>query len=157
MGKSNTINLAGEFYAMHRLILEGYEATLTLGNTKSVDILLLNPKNGKQFKVEVKTTGVVMNEKLFGGKNINWWMNKKHEEIKDSTLIYCFVFLPADKTQKPRTFFVPSKDVAEYCKSGHQHWLKAEHKKKVKDTDIRSFRIKPDEKSQSEDNFSLFE
>ncbi len=38
--KSNRINLAGEFYAMYCFFLEGYEATLTLGNTKSIDILL---------------------------------------------------------------------------------------------------------------------
>ena len=37
----NKSNLAGEFYIMSRLFLEGYEATLTLGNTKGIDILLL--------------------------------------------------------------------------------------------------------------------
>ncbi len=157
MVKRNNINLAGEFYAMHRLFLEGYEATLTLGNTKGVDILLLNPKNNKQFKVEVKTTGTIMNEKLFGGKNINWWMDKKHEELNDSSLIFCFVFLSKDKSQKPKTFFVPSKKVADYVKSQHQVWLDSEHKKAVKDTTIRSFRVLVDTKSPYEDNFSLFE
>ena len=55
MANPNKSNLAGEFYAMSRLFLEGYEATLTLGNTKGIDILLLNPKNNKTFKVEEKT------------------------------------------------------------------------------------------------------
>ncbi|HQF82762.1 MAG TPA: hypothetical protein PK255_03610 [Candidatus Pacearchaeota archaeon] len=154
---SNRINLAGEFYAMHRLFLEGYEATLTLGNTKGVDILLLNPKNGKQFKVEVKTTGTVMNERLYGGININWWMDKKHEEIKYKDLIYCFVFLPEDKKLKPKTFFVDSEKVAEYVKWEHNIYLKAEHKNPVKDTNIRSFRILLNEDSPYEDNFKLFD
>ena len=157
MSESNKKALAGEFYAMHRLFLEGYEATLTLGNTKGVDILLYNPKNEKQFKVEVKTTSTIMNEKNFGGKNINWWMGKKHEEIQDKNLIYCFVFLPQDKREKPRTFFVPSRDVAEYVRESHKKWLNLERKNPVKDTDIRCFRIVLDEENKYEDDFSLFE
>ena len=151
---TNRTSLAGEFYAMHRLFLEGYEATLTLGNTKSIDILLLNPKNRKQFKVEVKTGRNIMNSKLFGGKHYNWRMLKKHEDIKDPDLIYCFVFLPKDKKQKPKTFFVPSNDVAEYVKWQHQHWLK---NKQGKNTDIRCYRIMLDKSNEYEDNFSLFE
>lgn len=154
--KGNRINLAGEFYAMHRFFLEGYEATLTLGNTKSVDILLLNPRNGKQFKVEVKTSTTTMNEKLFG-KTLSWIMNKKHEEIKDNSLNYCFVYMPKDKNIKSRIFIVPSKDVAEYVVWQHQHWLKAEHKKEVKDSDMRRFRIALDKPSPYEDNFKVFE
>lgn len=155
--ENNKKALAGEFYAMHKLFLEGYEATLTLGNTKGVDILLYNPKNNKQFKVEVKTTETIMNEKNFGGKNMNWWMNKKHENISDETLIYCFVFLPKKKEEKPRTFFVHSEEVAKYVKEQHQKWLNLDRKKPVKDTNIRCFRVLLNKKSMYEDNFSLFE
>lgn len=153
---TNNLGLAGEFYAMHRLFLEGYEATLTLGNTKGVDILVYNPENNKQFKVEVKTTGAITNLKLFG-KNMDWWMSRKHEDLDDPSLIFCFVFLPKDKAQKPRTFFVPSKKVADYVKWQHQHWIDSDHKKPVKeDTTIRCFRISVDEESRYEDDFSLF-
>ncbi len=57
---TNRTNLVAEFYAMSRLFLEGYEATLTLGNTKGIDILLYNPKNGKQFRVEVKGSTTIV-------------------------------------------------------------------------------------------------
>ena len=50
---TNNTNLAGEFYAMHLLYRRGLEPVLTLGNTKGVDILLYNPINEKQFKIEL--------------------------------------------------------------------------------------------------------
>lgn len=157
MTETNKIGLAGEFYALHRLFLEDYEATLTLGNTKGVDILVYNPENDKQFKVEVKTTGTITNTKLFG-KNMDWWMGKKHEDLDDKNLIFCFVFLPKDKSQKPKTFFVPPKEVAKYVKWQHQYWVDSDHKKPIKaETTIRAFRIPVDKESEYEDNFSLFE
>jgi len=154
---SNSINLVGEFYAMSRLFLEGYEASLTLGNTKGVDILLFNPKNNKQFRVEVKTSSSILNEKTFGGKNIRWFMNKKHEELNDDSLVFCFIFV--DKKEKSyKIFFVPSKEVAEYCKWENKHWIEAEHKKPIDETgQMRSFRIKLDESSKWENNFSFFD
>ena len=91
MIESNKKSLAGEFYVMHRFFLKGYEATLTLGNTKGIDILVYNSKNNKQFKVEVKTTEMITNGKVFG-KNMDWFMGKKHEDMEDDSLIYCFVF-----------------------------------------------------------------
>ncbi|HDL02424.1 MAG TPA: hypothetical protein ENH20_01155 [Candidatus Pacearchaeota archaeon] len=156
MIESNKKSLAGEFYVMHRFFLKGYEATLTLGNTKGIDILVYNSKNNKQFKVEVKTTEMITNGKVFG-KNMDWFMGKKHEDMEDDSLIYCFVFLSEDENKKPRIFIVPSKEVAQYCKESHQKWLNVEREKPVKDTDMRSFRILVGEKSSYEDNFLLFE
>ena len=83
---SNNIGLAGEFYALHRLFLEGYEATLTLGNTKGIDILVYNPKNDRQFKVEVKTSTTIANLRVFRneyGKYMRWFMREKHESYID--------------------------------------------------------------------------
>ncbi len=133
---TNNTNLAGEFYAMHVLFRVGLVPALTLGNTKGVDILLFNPSNDKQFKVEVKTTtNTWVNEKNFGGRNINWRLDKKHETIHDDDLIYCFVQVLRDLTQHPRLFFIKSKEVADYVTWENAHWLhNVPHKKAVKDT-----------------------
>ena len=136
----NNIGLTGEFYAMHRLLLEGYEACLTLGNTKGIDIFVYNPRNGKQFKVEVKTSTTIANEKLFG-KNMKWIMNKKHESVNDKNLIYCFVFIDKTGKEKTRIFFYRPEDINLYLYTQHKKWLHAEHKNKVKDADMRIFRI----------------
>ncbi|MBI5554217.1 MAG: hypothetical protein HY917_05790, partial [Candidatus Diapherotrites archaeon] len=49
-------NLAGEFAVLSQLAIRGLVGTLTLGNTKGVDILVLNSETNKMFKLEVKTT-----------------------------------------------------------------------------------------------------
>src|SRR5271169_1911919 len=47
--------LAGEFLVAGNLCLKGYVASLTLKNYPKVDIFCLNPKNGKQAAIQVKT------------------------------------------------------------------------------------------------------
>ena len=56
----NSIALAGEFASLSQLTLRGYDANLTLGNTKNVDILVSDPSSGHMYRLEVKTTGVPM-------------------------------------------------------------------------------------------------
>ncbi len=157
--RNSSIGLAGEFYVLHRLFLEGYEPTLTLGNAKGVDILVLNTENNKTFKVEVKTTK----------SKSKWMLTEKHEQ-EDKNLIYCFVFIDLeDKKKKPQTFFVSSKDVAEYTKEKHKKWwsnrkssTKEKHEKEGKEMvsfPIREFhfdRLNIGKKENYEDNFELF-
>ena len=38
----NQVSLAGEFAVLSQLALRGYDANLTLGNTKGVDILFVS-------------------------------------------------------------------------------------------------------------------
>ncbi len=52
----NYISLAGEFFVLGELALRRLDASLTLGHTKEIDILVLNRATGRTFKVEVKTT-----------------------------------------------------------------------------------------------------
>ncbi|MCZ7545233.1 MAG: hypothetical protein M5R40_17670 [Anaerolineae bacterium] len=47
--------LAGEFLVAGHLCLRGYVASLTLKNYPKVDIFCLNPKNGRQAAIQVKT------------------------------------------------------------------------------------------------------
>jgi hypothetical protein len=154
---TNNINLAGEFFAMHALFRHGYVPALTLGNTKGVDILLYNPDNERQFKVEVKTSSVKRNEPNFGGENIGWRMGRKHEEITLENLIYCFVYIATDISEQPRIFFVPSTEVARYVYWEHDHWLhNIPHRREVKSTDMRTFRILTNNFPQWENNFAIF-
>ncbi len=161
---SNNIGLAGEFYAMYRLFLEGYEPSLTLGNTKGIDILLYNPKNGKQFKIEVKTSTTILNLKVFReeyGKNyMKWMMNQKHEIYYDkNNLIYCFVFIDKNKCEEPRIFFLDPQSVGMRVRWLNKTWLHGKHKKKVKDSVMRDFIISSNnlEKNKYRNNFAIFD
>lgn len=51
---SHATGMAGEFYAMERLFRLGHEPALTLGNAKSIDIIVCT-KHGKLKKVSVKS------------------------------------------------------------------------------------------------------
>lgn len=134
----NQISLAGEFAVLSQLALRGFDANLTLGNTKGVDILLSNPDTGKMRRLEVKTHS---NNKVFQNKRLgkiigNWRMGDKHEEMNDEDLFFCFVSIE-NVTDNFEFYIVPSKVVSEYVKWSHRDWLAGDAKRK--DTPMRSF------------------
>jgi len=144
---NNSVSLAGEFAVLSQLALRGYDANMTLGRTKSVDILVSDPTNLKMYKLEVKTNyqnsrNKPQISKVHGKIVSGWIMNKKHEEIKAPDLFYCFVNI-GKQTNLFKFYIVPSKIVAKYVKDEHQNWLSEKKKegKKVKDSEMRIFRI----------------
>jgi len=139
----NTVSLAGEFAVLSRLALEGYDANMTLGRTKSVDILVSMPVDGRMLKLEVKTSQqkgkkFVWKSKVFGTYEYEWIMSEKHETINDPTLFYCFVIIGSDRKQF-RFFNVPSDIVAKYVRDQHRLWRKRETHNR--ETTMRMFRI----------------
>jgi hypothetical protein len=155
MNKALT-GLSGEYYVLAQLTHRNMVAALTLSNTKSVDILVTNPELNKLYKVEVKTTlKGPYRERLFGNKPFYAWpMNKKHEQIAEKKLFYCFVVLQ-DTKKLPKFFMVPSKDVAMYVKKQHEHWLST-RKSPVNETAMRKFRISVDDPNGYENNWGVF-
>lgn len=134
----NQISLAGEFAVLSQLALHGFDANLTLGNTKGVDILVSNPETGKMRRLEVKTHS---HNKPFINKRLGkimgkWRMHEKHETMNDEDLFFCFVSI-GHNTNEFEFYVVPSKVVAEYVTWSHRHWLAGDAKRK--DTPIRSF------------------
>ncbi len=131
--KKNTIlaGVSGEYFVAAELSRKGYIASITLRNTKGVDILCSNFNVTKTIGIQVKTNS---------GLNRNWMLNKKAEEYFADSLFYVFVNL--NNGQKhPDFFIVPSKIIAKYTKEGHANWLKTPGKKgqKHKDTSLRKF------------------
>src|SRR3989338_3422333 len=144
---NNSVSLAGEFAVLSQLALRGYDANMTLGHAKSVDILVSHPKTKKMFQLEVKTNfqnsrNKPSSSKVHGKSMSGWIMKKTHEQIIAQNLFYCFVNI-GKNTNLFRFYIVPSKVVAKYVKEEHAHWLKEKRKegKKVKDSDMRIFRI----------------
>lgn len=139
----NSVALAGEFAALSRLALWGYDANMTLGRTKSVDILVSDPKTNKFYQLEVKSKldsrKRDTNSRLFGRIAGDWIMHEKHESIVRPNLWYCFVMIGLE-SKIARFFIVPSKIVADYVRAQHRLWLEEENKAH-KDTLMRQFRI----------------
>ena len=151
---SSQTGLAGEFYALAQLTHRDLVATLTLGNTKGVDILVTNQELNKLYKVEVKTSSTKAGRaKQFGdGKFYSWTMGKKHETIVDENLVYCFIKL-LDVGQLPLFFLVDSHSVAKYVKWQHEYWLSTDSKRK--DSDMRQFRIPVEDPEGYQNNWKL--
>jgi hypothetical protein len=143
---NNSISPAGEFAVLSQLALRGYDANMTLGRTKGVDILASLPETEKMYRLEVKTkfgtsSAELQNSKIFGTVKGQWIMNKKHETLIDSSLFYCFVIISESKSTF-QFYIVPSKVVAKYVKEEHAYWLSETNKagRKGKDSEIRTFR-----------------
>lgn len=151
------IGLAGEFYVLAQLAQRGYVATLTLGNTKQVDIVVYNRRKRRYWRVEVKTTQEgLKSELLFGKEKFHiWQLSDKHEKITDRDLVYCFVAL-STADDLPKFFLVPSKVVAEYVAWQHKHWLNAPRSRAVKDNPMRRFRIEASDPRGYANNWKVF-
>jgi hypothetical protein len=143
----NSVALAGEFAALSQLAVRGYEAALTLGHTKNVDILVYDPVTRKSRQLEVKTNFERRNRhsesRLFGKFITDWQMHRKHETIAMLDLFYCFVHINSPRTEPSkhsfRFFVVPSDVVATYVRNEHALWLRDDPSHKT--SDRRLFRI----------------
>ena len=135
----NTRAMAGEFAVLSQLALHGLVATMTLGYTKGVDILVFNPDNQRMYQLEVKTRfrmGVKKSKRY--GPVFEWVMSKKHEKLKNSRLFYCFVNIGKDDAF--RYFVVPSRIVAMYVRREHRRWKG--WSRPSAENDMRTFRLR---------------
>ena len=137
---NNSVSLVGEFAVLSHLALWGYDATMTLGRTKNVDILVSDPSSNQLYQLEVKTS---LNRrqrppvsKVHGRFLCDWMMSEKHESISRPALWYCLVLIGLD-LKTARYFVVPSDVVAEYVRAEHRLWLDSIPKRK--DTPMRMF------------------
>ena len=97
-------NLAAEFYVASALFRLGYSVTLTLGNTKEIDLIVYDEKTKKTVTIDVKG--------LKG--TTNWPMPNNEKLAERSTHFYALVTFK-NKTEKldlsPEIYIVPSSRV----------------------------------------------
>ncbi|MFH1009504.1 MAG: hypothetical protein V1800_18660 [Candidatus Latescibacterota bacterium] len=126
------VGVAGEYFVAGELSRRGYIASITLRNSRGVDILASNQEATEQVGIQVKTNRHDKPE---------WIVNEKAETYYAENLFYVFVNLKGDRL-RPDYYIVPSKDVAEHVRSKHEEWLAAPGKKgqRHKDSPIRKFR-----------------
>lgn len=124
--------VAGEYFVAAELTRRGYIASITLRNTRGIDILASNEMASRQVGLQVKS---------HQGNSREWILNRKAEDYFADNLYYAFVNLKTDK-DRPDFFLVPSKDVAQTVKEEHAFWLAelGKHGQLHNDSDIRKFR-----------------
>jgi hypothetical protein len=116
MKKSNQIltGVSGEYFVAAELSRRGYIASITLRNTKGVDILCSDDNAIKTVGIQVKSNS---------HSRRGWLLNEKAENYYADNLFYVFVNLH-DQERQPDFFIVPSRIVAKDVKSDHEKWIK---------------------------------
>ena len=107
------VGVAGEYFVGAELSRRGYIASITLRNTRGVDLLVSNEDASRSVGVQVKT---------WRGCKREWLLDVKVESFFSDALFYVFVNLPHDGSA-PEFFVVPSKIVATHAKRYHEEWL----------------------------------
>ncbi len=127
------VGVSGEYFVAAELSRRGYISSVTLKNTKGIDILVANESATKTIGIQVKTNQ--KNEK-------KWILNKKAEDLCSDNLFYVFVNLIGVE-QLPEYYIFSSKNVAATVKAEHQNWLKTGGKngQPRKDQSIRMFQV----------------
>src|SRR3990172_11906698 len=97
--------VSGEYFVAAELSRRGYVASLTLRNTRGIDILASNKDATKSVGIQVKTSQRA---------TADWVMTKKAEQDLAENLFYVFVSLPP---HAPASFhIVPLKLVGQYVR-----------------------------------------
>src|SRR5947208_13371700 len=78
--------VSGEYFVAAELSRRGYVASLTLRNTRGIDVLASNSDATKSVGIQVKTSQ---------GTKPDWMLNKKAEAELAENLFYVFVCLPS--------------------------------------------------------------
>lgn len=105
--------IAGEYFVAAELSRRGYVASLTLRNTRGIDILVSNADATRSVGIQVKTKQ---------GIGADWMLNKKVESDSAENLFFVFVTLNA--LGAPDYYVVPKGEVARFVSDSHTRWLK---------------------------------
>jgi hypothetical protein len=104
--------ISGEYFVAAELSRQGYVASITLRNTRGIDVLASNADASKSVGIQVKTNR---------GRKRAWIMSKKAEDLQADNLFYVFVSL--NDGDQPDFYVVPSKAVAEQIRKDHEVFL----------------------------------
>jgi hypothetical protein len=99
--------VAGEYFVAAELSRRGYIASISLRNTRGIDILVTNQESLRSITIQCKT-------RQYAGKS--WMMKANSGDIVSDTHFYVFVAL-GENTDRPIYHIVPSCDVADHLKT----------------------------------------
>lgn len=124
--------VSGEYFVAAELSRRGYICSVTLKNTKGIDILVCNEEATKNLGIQVKTNQINKSE---------WVLNEKCEKLNDDNIFYVFVNLRSTDFL-PEYYIVPSKVVARYTSTNHKKWLseKGKNGQQRNDSTMRKFK-----------------
>ena len=125
------IGVAGEYLAAGELSLRGWVSSITLRNSRGIDIIASNPEGTKSISIQVKANSDGANK---------WILTKKAEEYFSANHVYIFVAIKG-LGERPEYRIVPSEQVARQIKERHQSWMQGTKSSGAprKDSNIRNY------------------
>ena len=123
--------VAGEYFVAAELSRRGYIASISLRNTRGIDVLATNQAASRSITIQCKTN-------QSGQKH--WMLNEKSEHFFATDHYYVFVALSA-ATERPSFHVVPSRTVAKFTADSHREWLRTPGRdgRRHVDTPMRKF------------------
>lgn len=112
--ESVAVGVTGEYYVAGELSHRGYISSITLRNTRGIDIIVSNKEGTKSATIQVKSTQ--------NNKKNSWILTQKSEDFLSENHFYIFVNLDGPGI-RPKFFIVPSEVVAQYISTSHKNWL----------------------------------
>jgi hypothetical protein len=108
------VGVSGEYFVAAELSRRGYIASISLRNTRGLDILATNQDATRSITIQVKTSQLACKD---------WMLSEKSEDFISDTHFYVFVGLGGVE-ERPSFHIVPSRVVAERISTSHKAWLK---------------------------------
>jgi hypothetical protein len=112
------VGVAGEYFVAAELSRRGYVASITLRNTRGIDVLASSADASRLVGIQVKCSQ---------NKKKSWPMHEKHERGASENLFFVFINLKGEG-ELPDFHIVPSKAVADYIRNDHKQWSAAQNK-----------------------------
>jgi hypothetical protein len=107
------VGVAGEYFVAAELSRRGYIASISMRNTKGIDILATNASAKRSVTIQCKTNQ---------DGSSSWLLNKKAETVISLNHFYVFVAI-GSLEETPRFHVVPSHRVARDIKIHHRECL----------------------------------
>ena len=128
--------VAGEYFVAAELSRRGYIASISLRNTRGIDILATNATASRSVTIQCKTSQ---------SRN-DWMLNDKCESFFSENHFYVFVAL-GGPLERPRYHVVPSAAVAKHVRDDHSNWLArpGRHGQAHVDNPVRNFHDRANE------------
>lgn len=129
--ESALVGVAGEYFVAAELSLRGFIASITLRNTRGIDIIASKSDASSAVSLQIKSNS---------DGSASWILTKNSEGFWSNQHFYVFVAL-RDVGTRPDYFVVPSKIVSDSIINGHSAWLagKKSDGSQRKDSSIRKF------------------
>jgi hypothetical protein len=117
-------NLASEYYVLSALTRLGFDASLTLGNKKSVDIVVIRP-DGSTVTLDVKG---------LSGKN-DWILGDSllSEKANHFYVLLTFDGKMIDLSNVPHIWIIPAKKITSYAKTSANRTTKYVSRKTIRE------------------------